>query len=311
VTPATGLEATRWETDANLAGERDRTDELLERSSPVAAERAETDESLAAERQEADHVVDETTALLVEEQQAHGMSRAAVGRRDDVLAMVSHELRNPLTVIAVDAEMIARSLPEGPFADRIKVWATEIVASSARLRRMVGELLDVATLETGTIKLRPLRADAGQLVGAVVESFASRQGGGGPSLSPNLPREQLVARFDPDRVRQVIENLVANAMKFTESTGSITISAAPRGEDVLVCVRDTGAGIGASDLCHVFERFWQLGKGDGRGLGLGLYICKAIVEAHGGTISASSDVGRGSEFSFTLPVAGPPAEAPM
>jgi two-component system, OmpR family, sensor histidine kinase KdpD len=83
---------------------------------------------------------------------------------------------------------------------------------------------------------------------------------------------------------------------------TITVRVAPRGAEGLVCVRDTGVGIRLADLAHVFERFWQLGKNDGRGWGLGLHICKAIVEAHGGRISVSSDVGHGRDFSFTLPL---------
>ena len=136
----------------------------------------------------------------------------------------------------------------------------------------------------------------------VVASLAPRPDAAGPSLLAETPGEPLLARFDPDRIRQVLDNLVHNAMKFTKEGGSITLRASRRGASVLVCVQDTGVGIRAADLPHVFERFWQL-DGDGHGWGLGLYICKAIVETQGGTIWASSEVGRGSALTFTLPCA--------
>jgi signal transduction histidine kinase len=311
----TTVEASREETDANLAEERDKTDVLLEEAAPaaesianaaagdaVAAERAETDESLLAERNEVDQVVDETKTLLAQEQRAVSASTAALARRDEFLAMVSHDLRNPLAIIALDAEAIARSTPEGPNAANITAWAAEIAAASERMRRMVGDLLDFTAMETGKIKLTVAPADVRHVIDEVTSSFAPGPGTVGPSLSTDTPPAPLLARFDGDRIRQVLENLVANAIKFTGAGGSVLVRAVPRGKEVLVCVRDTGRGIGASDLPHVFERFWQVGRTDRRGLGLGLYICKGIVEAHGGRIWASSEVGRGSEFLFTLPV---------
>jgi len=309
------VEATRVETDASLAEERGKTDVLLEQAAPaaesavnaaageaVAAERADTDESLLAERIQVDDVVDQTKTLLVEEQRTLGASKAALARRDEFLAMVSHDLRNPLAIIAMDAEMIARSAPDDASGARVKTWVTEIAASCEQMRRLVGDLLDFTAMERGAIKLSVVRADVRRVIVETVASFASRPEGVGPSLVADTPADPLLARFDPDRIRQVIVNLVGNAMKFTAPGGSIMVRAALQGDEVLVSVRDTGTGIRAADLPHVFEQFWQLGKSDRRGLGLGLYICKGIVEAHGGRIWASSEVGRGSEFAFTLPV---------
>jgi signal transduction histidine kinase len=304
------VETTREETDASLAEERGKTDVLLEKAAPaaesvanaaageaVAAERAGTDESLQAERAEVDQVVDDAQALLVEEKRA----KAALARRDEFLAMVSHDLRNPLSIIALDAEMISRAMLDDPGAARVRPLVGEIVASCERMRRLLGDLLDFTAMETGAIKLNVVRADVRRVIAETVASFAPMPGTVGPSLIADTPAAPLLARFDPDRIRQVLANLVGNAMKFTAS-GSVIVHGETRGYEVLVCVRDTGAGIQAADLPHVFERFWQVGKSDRRGLGLGLYICKGIVEAHGGRIWASSEVGRGSEFFFTLPV---------
>jgi signal transduction histidine kinase len=309
------LVATREETDASLAEERGKTDALLDRAAPaagsvahaaageaVSAERAETDETLLAERNEVDQVVDETRGLLAQEQREAGASKVALGRRDEFLAMVSHDLRNPLAVIAMNADLIVRSTLDEPNTADIKTLAAEIIASSDQMRRMVGDLLDLTAMETGALKLNSTRGDVMTVILETVASLTPGSGEIGPSLSVETPAEPLLARFDPDRIWQVLVNLVGNALRFTAPSGSVAVWAAPLGHEALVCVEDTGVGIPEADLPHVFERFWQVGKNDRRGLGLGLYICRGIVEAHHGRIWVSSVVGRGSKFAFTLPL---------
>jgi signal transduction histidine kinase len=309
------LEANRDETDANLADERIKTDALLEGAPTgsgrarqeragevVAAERAETDGSLLAERQAVDSTVEEAVTLLANQKVALGASRLAVERRDECLAVVSHDLRSPLASIVMNADAIAfHCSPESPGGARIHACAVEIVAACEVMQHLVEDLLDVSAMDTGTPRLSPARADLAQTISEVMASSGPGPGVFGPSLTVEMPDSPLFVRFDPDRIRQVLANLVGNAMKFTGPGGAVTVKAARRGNEVVVSVRDTGPGISAAELPHVFDRFWQFGKRDRRGVGLGLYICKSIVEAHGGTIAVSSEVGRGTEFRFTLP----------
>lgn len=234
----------------------------------------------------------------------------AVRMRDEMVSVVSHDLRNPLSAIMMTAAMLMEPGPEPPLSPGRAKLVEMIRRSGERMSHMVGDLLDVARIEAGRLGLdaRPLapssvlaeaellqraEADAAGITLVVVES-------GGP-----LP----AVWGDPDRLQQVFANLVGNALKFTPRGGSITLSgdADPEG-GVRFTVRDTGAGIPAADLPYVFDRFWQVGRADRRGLGLGLPIVKGIVEVHGGRVWAESEPGRGSAFHFTVPAA-PAGEA--
>ena len=309
------FERTRDETDASLAVERGMTDALLERgaASPgagdpetgaaraVKGERAETDESLLAERNEVDDSVGEASQRLLQWKRAVGVSKADAARRDEFLAMVSHDLRNPLGIIALDAEMIERLCPDDVGGRVLRQASREILTACAGMRRMVGDLLDVAAMETGALSIHAVRTDLLPVVEEAVASFASRPESPGPAVLVDLPVGPVFARIDAHRVGQVLANLIGNAIKFTGRRGTVTVRVRPAGPGVTVSVRDTGIGIPEADLPHVFERFWQLGRNDRRGLGLGLYICKSIVDAHRGTIGVVSDLGRGTEVHFTLP----------
>jgi signal transduction histidine kinase len=290
-----GLEAARVATDAKLAEERARADALLVAAAAaeasavaiVATERAATDDRLRAERSEVDAAACE--------------AKAAFARRDETLAMVSHDLRTPLAIIAMDAQLIGQHAPDDPGGAPIRSRALEIVAFCARMRVMIGDLTDVVALSSGAMAMRVVRADVRHVIDETLASLTVLPEAAGLSVLAEPSTGPLVVSFDPDRIRRVLVNLVGNAMKFTDAGGSIVVSAARRETEVLVCVRDTGIGIRAEELPRIFDRFRRVGEGDRVGLGLGLYICKTIVEAHGGVLGVASEIGRGSTFFFTLP----------
>lgn len=249
-------------------------------------------ELLGLERQETD------AHLLVERLR----SDAAVAARDDFLGMVSHDLRTLLGGIALQAAAQVRDAgdQEG-LAAKLAGRARKIQQYTARMNRLIGDLVDVASIEAGKLAVEPGERDAAPLIRETAESFHALAAAGGVSLVSETSGDTLLARYDHERILQVLANLVSNSLKFTPEGGRVKIRAALRGEEVEFSVTDTGTGIPAEHLEQVFERFWQVKAGDRRGAGLGLFIARCIVEAHGGRISAHSEVGKGTTVAFTLP----------
>jgi signal transduction histidine kinase len=188
--------------------------------------------------------------------------------------------------------------------------AEGIERAARRMNRLIRDLLDVSQLESGHLAVEPVRISARQLVGDAVEGQRALASRASIDLHCAIPRDLPDVLADRDRMLQVFENLIGNAIKFTRSGGRITVGASAHDGDVTFCVSDTGAGIAPADLPHVFDRFWQVQKSDGGGAGLGLTIVKGLVEAQGGHIHAESSPGKGTTFFFTVPVA-PRAEGPQ
>jgi signal transduction histidine kinase len=177
---------------------------------------------------------------------------------------------------------------------------------TGRMSRLVGDLLDVVSMESGVLQLSLSEQDASNLVPEIMESFERTATARQLAMTSEVARGPVLARFDHDRILQVLTNLVGNAMKFTPVGGRIAVRLMPAPEGILFTVSDSGCGIAADQVEAMFERFAQVGEGVQRGLGLGLYIARCIVTAHGGKIWAESEPGKGSAFHFTLP---PPAES--
>jgi signal transduction histidine kinase len=227
---------------------------------------------------------------------------AEVTSREDFMAMVSHDLRSLLGAIALSAELL-KSVEGRPDAfARVKDYAERIQRFSARLNRLVGDLMDVASIEAGKFSLVRSRRDVVLLLRDAMDAFEGAAAAEGIVLTTSCAAPGPID-VDHERIFQVLTNLVGNALKFTARGGRIAIAVDRSDEVVKFAVSDTGEGIRAEILDRVFGRFVQSVETDRRGLGLGLFIAKSIVEAHGGTISVESTVGRGSTFRFELPIA--------
>jgi signal transduction histidine kinase len=281
----------------------------------VAGQRARADREILGARARADVTVrsdrkdqaDALAALLVHERAATDAylltervrSDEAVTHRDDFLAMVTHDVRNLLNGVVLSLELLQPDdkQPDAQVADA----AARIRRYVGRMNRLIGDLVDVTSIDAGKLAMSPTEGDAGRVVAEATDVFQSAADAKGVSLSADLPDHPLPAEFDHDRMLQVFANLISNAIKFTPARGRITVRAeTPRGM-LRFAVTDTGVGIPEPMREAIFERFWQLGRNDRRGQGLGLYISKCIVEAHGGRIWAESEPGKGTTLFFTLP----------
>ncbi|MBV9947575.1 MAG: HAMP domain-containing histidine kinase [Myxococcales bacterium] len=290
-----------------LTSERRREDATLRR------ERATADENLSSERAARRKAL---VALLAHERERtdehlrleRDVFEAALGARDEFLGMASHDLRDLLGGVAVSAAALLTSAGDPAGRDAIEREARRIQRLTARMARLAGDLVDVVSIQAGHLALAPQRHDAVELVSETIEVFQPLATAKGMWIGTDIKPGSLLARYDHDRILQVLANLVGNALKFTPEGGRIHILVEPVEGHVRFSVSDTGPGIAAEQLQAIFERFWQAArKGPRSGLGLGLYISKCIVEAHGGTIWAESRVGEGCTFSFTLPAAERPS----
>ena len=282
-----------------VAGERARDDQVLRE------ERVVADESLTREREEEARALAALLPLEREKTDAHLLTErvhadGVVANRDDFLGMVSHDLRNLLGSISLIATLTAKQASESDEGQRTISAMKRIQRNVARMNRLIGDLVDVASIDAGKLAVHREHGDAAALLGEAVDAFAAVATESGIDLAREVVGD-LSADFDHDRMLQVCANLIANALKFTPAGGRITVSGKRAAGVVHLCVSDTGAGIPSGMLESIFDQFAQVSSNDRRGLGLGLYISKCIVEAHGGKIWAASELGAGSQFHFTIP----------
>jgi signal transduction histidine kinase len=229
--------------------------------------------------------------------------RAAEGRGSEepsaieVVSTVSHELRSPLTSVKGYTSLLLNRWDRVPDEQKREMLA-QIHHDADRVTRLVTELLDISRLETGRLHLRRQLVDLVVLAGRVVEKVGLEYEG--LSCAVDIPEGFPAVYADPDKVEQVLTNLVENAAKYASLTGLVISGSV--GEDVVeVSVTDRGEGIPASDLLRVFTKFFRRDLGKPTGTGLGLWISRGLVEAHGGRLTAESTLGEGSTFRFTLP----------
>ncbi|MEX2273860.1 MAG: HAMP domain-containing sensor histidine kinase [Vicinamibacterales bacterium] len=284
------------------------TDERAREDEALHDERAKADDSLEREREETNQALlkllplerVKTDRYLLTERVR---SDDALANRDDFLGIVSHDLRNLLGGIVMSASLMAKEADAHNQGKQVLLGTARIQRYAARMNRLIGDLLDVASIDAGKLSVTKAPGDLALLVTEAVEMFHADAVLKHITLDARMPAGPMVAPFDHDRMLQVLANLLSNAIKFTAERGRVRVSAACTGEGAQISIADSGTGIPAKMLEAIFKRFWQVAENDARGLGLGLYISRSIVEAHGGTIRVESEPGQGSTFTIALPAA--------
>jgi signal transduction histidine kinase len=242
--------------------------------------------------------------LLKARQVAEASSRA----KDQFLALVSHELRSPLTAILNWSTILSQHEPDTATLHR----GLQAIERNARVQsRLVDDILDEVRTKTGKLRLEVAELDARPILGDVLDGVAPAARAKSIELEGDLPPEKLLVRADPNRLQQVFWNIVQNAVKFTPPGGRVRATIRPSDAWVEAAITDTGRGISPEFLPHLFEPFRQEHAAPDRsegGLGLGMAITRTLVELHGGSISATSPgVGHGSTFTVRLPALRRPA----
>ncbi|MBA3542594.1 MAG: CHASE3 domain-containing protein [Deltaproteobacteria bacterium] len=234
--------------------------------------------------------------LYHQEETALDTARQAVLARDELMGIVAHDLRNPLGAITMRAELIRA----GSDPDAMHRQADAIERVAMRMERLIKSMLDVTTIEAGRFTVSPSPCKVEDLLHETTEVFAELAVREQVRLETVAPPNAIV-RADRERVLQVLANLVGNAIKFTPKGGVVTLSAERGATSVRFAISDTGPGIAPEHLPHLFDRFWKLEARGKKGTGLGLFIAKGIVQAHGGRIWVESELGHGTTFHVTLP----------
>jgi len=315
----------RDEANQSLAWVRDAADEKLD----AATARIHTDAAVMSERKLEDDLIGELCAradgcprrtsevsadalarlILVEREHAdqhllteRACSDTAVANRDAFLGMVTHDLRDLLSGIVLSARLIHQLAGEQQHKQVSLLEAQRIQRSVGRMNRMIADLLDVTSIDAGRLAVSPIVSDAAVAVREAVESWIPIAAARSVELRV-IDLGRLEAKFDPERVLQIIGNLIANAVKFSPAGATVSIGVERLESEARFWVQDHGPGIPENMLELIFERFWQRRTCDRRGLGLGLYISRCLVAAHSGRIWAQSTLGAGTTVLFTVPTA--------
>jgi len=294
------IELERKRVDQSIEHERELKNEMSIRV--IERERKITDRNLGDERFKTDSLMMQTASLLDSEVSGHSITKTALTSREEFLAIVSHDLRNPIGAAASCAEMLLEDAAFELLDPEVKHWVHFMKRNVDSALRLISDLLDVERISQGKVILKPQTICIGNIVREIVENFVLAASAKTILLRSTPPDVKCDIYCDPDRVRQIITNIVSNAVKFTPDGGVITVNVKPEADHVRISILDTGPGIPQEKLKKVFDRFAQLASKDRSGLGLGLYISKMLIEAHGGTLAVESTVGVGSNFKISLPL---------
>jgi PAS domain S-box-containing protein len=257
---------------------------------------------LEADSRIAESVI-QRAALVLDNARLFAVANRAIQARDDILGVVAHDLRNPLAAISTLAAVLQATGTDREIGD-------EIASAAGRMGRMIRDLVDVTLLEARAFTVKQEGVPTRDVLSEVFDSQTHLASSASLELLLDAAHDLPDIWADHDRLLQVFENLVGNAIKFTRPGGRITLGARAGAGEVLFSVADTGCGIESDQLPRVFDRFWQAPEAKRKGAGLGLPIVKGIVEAHGGRIWVQSSPGQGSTFFFTVPTVEPHAAVP-
>ncbi|MBY0554372.1 HAMP domain-containing histidine kinase [bacterium] len=253
------------------------------------SERTNTDNNLMDEREGTDVVYDQTKNALI--------------TRDQFLAVVSHDLKNPLSSVAMGASLLRAGLSKIKNSEENYLEILEIIERNvAHMDRMISDLLDVERMSNNKLMLNTRTNNISELLKECMDLFAPIVLNKSYTVSVEASIDKILVEIDHDKILQVLSNLVGNALKFSPKGSAIVLSTRKTENTVEVSVSDNGPGIPQEKINEIFERFSQLKSDDRRGLGLGLFISKWIVEAHKGKIWVQSEIGKGSSFTFSLPM---------
>jgi PAS domain S-box-containing protein len=255
----------------------------------------------------------ERERALALEQQVRSQAERATRARDEVMAIVVHDLRNPMNTILTSATIIGDSLEKGAkkgidisnpaLSADLKSCVEAIQSSVKTMDRLICDLLDVSRMEAGSFSIQCSHVDIGALLEEILKVCESQARAKKISVTADIPTGLPPVNGDRDRLEQVLSNLFGNAFKFTPEGGRVMVRASKVDASVQIAVEDSGPGIPAADLPRIFDRYWRGDRASRDGAGLGLAICKGIIDAHGGNICVESVSGRGTTFWFTVPCA--------
>lgn len=255
----------------------------------------QTDLSLALE-------LARSAALALDNARLYRQAEQAIASRDEVLAVVSHDLRNPVNRVRMAAELL---LEGSDVREGGRKTLGMVVRAADEMTRLIGDLLDVARIEAGTLSIEPDPTPVADLLDRLEEAHAPAAREKKLTWRVSRPAEPLAIQADEGRLLQALGNLVGNAIKFTPEGGEVRVEAAASDGAARIGVRDNGPGMDEAQLAHVFDRFWQGRSGDRRGAGLGLAIAHGIAEAHGGRLWLESELGSGTRAWLEVPLAPP------
>lgn len=242
-------------------------------------------------------------AMAMDNARLYDLVHTGIRARDDMIGIVSHDLRNPVNAVKMITGVILDRQGDEPLSPELANYASVIRQAAEQMDELIQDLLDVTRVEAGRLVVSARRENTEEMLSDTLRMLAPVASDKGIALRLNTPDDMPDVMADRERIRQAVSNLVGNAVKFSAPGTEILVRVGLLGKELVFSVSDHGIGMNAEQLAHAFDRFWQSSRTDRQGAGLGLAITKGIIDAHGGRIWAESSPGKESTFYFTLPIA--------